>query len=154
MQPSSKNRFQSEYAILIAILLLALVNGLLFIFILPPWQHYDEPNHFEYIWLLADRGELPDRGDYDTGMRREVARSMLEHGFFDEIPLQPNLEDEKPWIGHYSQFDEPPLYYLLASLPSSLLPVDDVTSQLYLARLISLILFAILKSSIKNSSQI
>ena len=68
MQPGSQHRFLNEHTILIAILLLALVNGLFYVFIVPPWQHYDETNHFEYIWLLADRGGFPNPGDYDTGM--------------------------------------------------------------------------------------
>jgi hypothetical protein len=110
---------------------------------MPPWQHYDEPNHFEYIWLWLERGELPNPGDYDTEMRREVAQSMFKHGFFEGTSTQPNLEFEKPWIGSYSQLDEPPLYYLLASIPTSLVKIDDVTTQLYLARLVSLALFLI-----------
>jgi hypothetical protein len=59
MQPKSRPIFQNEGFILIAILLLAAINGLFYIFIVPPWQHYDEPNHFEYIWLLA-AGKLPN----------------------------------------------------------------------------------------------
>ncbi|HEY80691.1 MAG TPA: hypothetical protein G4O05_06380, partial [Caldilineae bacterium] len=50
------------------ILLLALLNGLLYLFLVPPWQHYDEPGHFEYAWLIADRGRLPQAGDYDPAM--------------------------------------------------------------------------------------
>ena len=84
MQPGLQNRSHNEYIVLIAILLLAFVNGLLYIVIVPPWQHYDEPNHFEYVWLLAERGGFPKPGDYDSGMRRDVAQSMVEHGFFDQ----------------------------------------------------------------------
>jgi hypothetical protein len=36
MQPKSRNRFQNEHTILIAILLLALANGLFYVFIVPP----------------------------------------------------------------------------------------------------------------------
>jgi hypothetical protein len=27
-----------------------LINGLLHTFMVPPWQHYDEPGNFEYAW--------------------------------------------------------------------------------------------------------
>jgi hypothetical protein len=141
MQPGVNNRFQKEHKILIAILLLALVNGLIYVIILPPWQHYDEPNHFEYLWLWAERGAKPQQGDYDSEMRRDVARSMIEHDFFPAGAALPDLTSEKPWIGSYSQFSEPPLYYLLGSIPLRILPSDNVDFQLYAARLVSLILF-------------
>jgi len=143
MQAGSLKKIHNEHVILIAVLLLALVNGLLYILIVPPWQHYDEPNHFEYVWLLVERGERPKPGDYDTGMRRDVARSMIEHGFYQGWGQPPDLTSEKPWIGQFSQLDEPPLYYLLVSLPQRLLPIEDVTFQLYAARLVSLALFLV-----------
>jgi hypothetical protein len=138
-----RSRPQNEYIILAVILLLALVNGLLYVFIMPPWQHYDEPNHFEYVWLLAERGERPNQGDFDTRMRQDVARSMVAHDFFEDLPFLPDLTSEKPWIGHFAQLNELPLYYLLASIPLRILPIEDVTSQLYAARLISMLLFLV-----------
>ena len=83
--------FQKERNILILILLLALINGLLYIFIMPPWQHYDEPNHFEYVWLLADRGKRPESSDYDSEMRQAVVKSMAEHGFFRGMAIGPDF---------------------------------------------------------------
>ena len=102
----------------------ALVHGLIYVALVPPWQHYDEPNHFEYVWLVARRGELPKPGDYDQTMRRALAVSMIEHGFFKDLDFSPNLttESEPIWIGGYSQLTNPPLYYLLASLPLRLFP--------------------------------
>jgi hypothetical protein len=141
MQPGTKNRFKNEHKILIAILLLALVNGLIYVIIMPPWQHYDEPNHFEYIWLWAERPGRPEPHDYDTSMRQDVARSMIEHDFFPVGAELPDLSSEKPWIGQYSQLNEPPLYYLLGSIPLRILPSENVGIQLYAARLVSLILF-------------
>jgi hypothetical protein len=139
-----KRIFQSEHHILIAILLLALVNGLLYIFIVPPWQHYDEPNHFEYVWWLVKHNKPPETTDYDTDMRHAVAQSMIDHGFFEgnTLPL-PDLTTDKPYIGQYSQAGEPVLYYLLASLPLRVLPTDDVTTQMYAARMVSLVLLLI-----------
>lgn len=143
MQPGANNRFQNEHKILIAILLLALINGLLYVIIMPPWQHYDEPNHFEYVWLMAKHPGSPKPGDYDTGMRRDVAQSMIEHNFFSDGAALPDLNIEKPWIGQYQQLTGQPLYYLLASIPLRLLPIEDVTLQLYAARLVSLTIFLV-----------
>ena len=53
------------------------------------------------------------------------------------------LTSEKPWIGSYSQVKEPILYYFLASVPLQLFPADDVTTQLYLVRSVSLVLFLV-----------
>lgn len=40
-------------------------------FSVPPWQHYDEPAHFEYAWLIVTRrGGLPLRGEFDQPLRR------------------------------------------------------------------------------------
>jgi hypothetical protein len=124
------------------ILLAGLIHGLLYVFLLPPWQHYDEPGNFEYAWLLANRHGLPSPGEFDQGMRREVAASMVEHAFFKYLNIRPNLLDQYTpiWIG-FSQTNDPPIYYWLASLPLRLVPTSDVTFQLYLCRLVSLLLY-------------
>jgi hypothetical protein len=121
------------------------VHGLIYVFIVPPWQHYDEPNHFEYVWFIASRGVLPQPGDYDQEMRRALAVSMIENGFFKDLGFTPNLnsETEPIWIGGYSQLTNPPLYYILAALPLRLLPLESVASQLYAVRLVSLSLYLI-----------
>jgi len=126
------------------ILVVGLLHGLLYVFLVPPWQHYDEPAHFEYAWLLANRSGLPKSGDYDQTMRRAVATSMIEHNFFHNLDFLPDLESktEPIWIG-ISQLDDPPFYYLLVSLPLRLLSSWDVTWQLYAARFISLNLYLV-----------
>jgi len=124
------------------ILVLALANGLLYLALVPPWQHYDEPTHFEYAWLIASRGELPRSGDYDQDMRREVAASMVEHGFFRGLNFTPDLlsQDKPIWLGA-SELGHPPFYYLLVALPLKWISHSDITFQLYIARSVSLLLY-------------
>jgi len=124
------------------ILILALVNGLLYLALVPPWQHYDEPTHFEYAWLIASRGRLPRPGDYDQDMRREVAASMIEHHFFRGLNFTPNfLSQDKPiWLG-VSELGHPPFYYLLVAFPLKWISHSDITFQLYIARSVSLLLY-------------
>jgi hypothetical protein len=124
-------------------MLLALVNGLLFIFIVPPWQHYDEPNHFEYAWWLANREGIPGPDDVDTEMRRQVAASMLDHQFYDQLGFQPDLtaQGKEIWIGEYSQVNDPPLYYGIVSLPLRIFAGADIATQLYTGRVVSLLFF-------------
>ncbi len=126
------------------VLLIGLCHGLLYVFIVPPWQHYDEPNHFEYVWLLANHPGMPKPGDYDQSMRRAVASSMKEHGFFRNMSFRPDLDapsNEPIWIGQYQQLGEPPLYYLIASLPLRVFDFREIEHELYAVRLISLLLF-------------
>ena len=106
---------------------------------MPAWQHYDEPGHFEFAWLIANHSGRVEPGTYDQAMRREMAASMIEHGFFRNLNYRPNLlsTDEPIWIG-ISQITNRPLYYFLVALPLHVIPFTDITFQLYVTRLVSL----------------
>lgn len=125
------------------VLLIALAQALLYLALVPPWQHYDEPTHFEYAWLIANRDHLPTFGDSDLAMRRDVAASMLEHDFFRELQNMNSLKvDQVPWIG-FSELQHPVTYYILLSLPLRFVRHLDIASQLYVARSVSLLLFVL-----------
>jgi hypothetical protein len=125
---------------LMVVLLIGLVHGMIYLALIPPWQHYDEPTHFEYAWLVANWRRIPEAGEYDAEMRREVAQSMIDHGFYEGLGYLPNLDASKGEIpiGSYSQLGDPPLYYLLTAIPVGLLKTQPVTVQLYGARLMSI----------------
>lgn len=129
---------------LVGIIFLGMALGLLYVFLVPPWQHYDEPGHFEYAWLMANDRESLATSGYNQRMRREVAASMLEHNFFQEIDFRPNLlsQTEPVWIG-ISQVGDQPLYYWLLSWPLRLFRFTSVTTQLYIARITSLLFFPV-----------
>ncbi len=137
-------KIKKEHWVLGLVLLLGLAHGMIYVFIVPPWQHYDEPGHFEYAWLVANRGHIPTAGEFDQGMRREVAASMVENNFFKGVNTRTNLLSpvEPVWIG-ISQTGDQPLYYLLAALPLRIIRYTDITLQLYSARLVSLLLYLI-----------
>ena len=121
------------------VLLIALCQGAIYLCLLPPWQHYDEPTHFEYAWLIANRPGLPQPGDEDRAMRRELATTMLEHRFYWNLP-KPNLQAKAAGINvGISELGHPPAYYLLVSLPLRAARQLDLVSQLYLARSVSLL---------------
>ncbi len=121
-------------------LTLALLNGLVYTVLVPPWQHYDEPNHFEYAWLIAYRSHRPQEGDFDRPMRVATLRSMIAHDFFRGMGGVPPVDAEVPWIGPVAQVGNAPLYYWLAALPMRLFAPLDIEPQLYAARLTSLAL--------------
>jgi hypothetical protein len=137
-------KYHETLAVLI-IFLLAILLGTVFIFLIPPWQHYDEPNHFEYAWLIANRWKLPKADDYDQDMRRGVAMSMIEHGFFKGLDYLPdfNVQDKPIWIGPASQLTNRPVYYSLASLPLNFVKNQDYAIQLYAVRLVSLFFYLV-----------
>jgi hypothetical protein len=138
---------RKSHLALYAALILALVNGIIYMIIIPPWQHNDEPNHFEYAWLVANRSGLPKFGDYDFTLHQVIARSMIEHNFFANMGFLPDLnsKDKPAWIGAYDQTKDPPVYYLLASLPLRLLriggPYQNIEWQYRSVQIVSLLLF-------------
>jgi len=123
------------------ILLIGLIHGLLYLTLVPPWQHYDEPNHFEVVWLVANRALFPAPRDSDPGMNRQVVESMVRHGFYRGTGV-PDLQSSDPLrIGGYSQIGEAPLYYWLAAIPVAAARTAGIDAQLYLARFNSLLLY-------------
>jgi hypothetical protein len=132
---------QQDRLMLALALIIAILHGVVYTFLMPPWQHYDEPNHFEYVWLAAKLDHPPAPTDYNPKMSRQVLKSMLAHGFFDHLSYKPVVGPpvEKVKIPGYSQLSEQPLYYWLASVPLRLFPSRGINAQLYAARLVSLL---------------
>ncbi len=153
--PSAVDSLQSQQApwpsrrsALLLLLVLAFVRGLVYLVLMPPWQHYDEPTHFEYVRLLAQSRQLPKAGDYDVTMRQEIASSMQAAGFWKgTAPLPISFwSDEPAWLG-ISELDHPPLYYLVVAIPQLLAGSQAVETQLYLARLVSIVLNLVVVAS-------
>ncbi len=118
------------------IVVYGLIHGAVYLTLVPPWQHYDEPSHFEYTWLVARQNRLPQPFGWDSLMRRQLAASMAENDFYPQAAA-PNLLKEFPGIG-VSQLEDAPLYYVLAAIPLKLVRYAGVTDQLYAGRLVSL----------------
>jgi hypothetical protein len=136
----SNDNKKSDYQFLLLILLITFFHGLVYVLIMPPWQHYDEPNHFEYAWLVAKMDRLPDPKNKDYEFNRLVMESMMRVGFFKGVGYQPQLDDSNKPIelfGH-SQLSDPPLYYLIVSLPLRIFYFLPIESQLILTRLFSM----------------
>jgi hypothetical protein len=127
----------------VRLIMLSLVFGLTYVFLIPPWQHYDEPGHFEYVWLIANRSGWPRAGDYDPAMRRKMLLSMEKYNFprYLNVTIDPNAKD--PSIG-YSQVGDLPVYYWFAALPLYFLKSSNITYQLYASRLVSLIMYVVI----------
>lgn len=144
---------------------LALIRGLLYAAVIPPWQAPDETGHFEYVWLIAHLGQLPSREDISPAFERELLGSLYEwrYGKFIGRPLprqMPARMDDLPanifarrcrtvLMGRFS------LAYLWSAL--FLLPFrhQDLVFQLYAARLSSVFLnVAIVWLAIRTFSEL
>lgn len=124
------------------LLLLGLAVGLTYVFLVPPWMHFDEPGHFEYTWLIANQEKWPEEGDYDQYMRREVAASLMEHRFDEYTVVSFGITQiYEPVSLLISQLGDQPLYYFFVSLPLRFVRRTDITLQLYISRLVSLLMF-------------
>lgn len=118
-------------------LLLAFLHGCLYVFLIPPWQHYDEPSHFEHVWLSAQNIESQTP---DLTFRHKLVQSMIANGFYqvNQTPTLESIDIGSPIYGlEYSQLDEPPLYYLWASLPVRFLQTRNPAVMLLAARMMS-----------------
>lgn len=133
----------NDLKILGIVLVIGLIHGLIYVYLIPPWQHYDEPNHFEYVWLVAHRPGLPKLDDYDPKLNQEVVKSMIEHRFYrsSNVSIDPNQPDLK--MPGYSQLSDKPFYYIIASFPLRYLPIEKIENQLYAARMISMIFYLV-----------
>ncbi|NJN19875.1 MAG: hypothetical protein HC822_28405 [Oscillochloris sp.] len=114
------------------IMALAVLQGAIFTFLMPPWQHYDEPNHFEYALILAHGP--------DQDLSRRVADSMYRHRFWpdgftpDLIGLDFQLEGSKQQV-------HPDTYYRIVASMIAPLRYFPIELQLYAARSFSFVLY-------------
>jgi hypothetical protein len=133
----------SEKNWIIFVLIIALIHGSIYVFLVPPWQHYDEPNHFEYVWTLSNQGHLPTPAEPSSDLSPLIIDSMIANGFYGGMGAQREfpVPSDRTRVPGVSQFDEPPLYYFLVSLPIRITNPVDIKLQLYISRIVSLIAY-------------
>lgn len=138
--PRTEIRLQ-ELGALRWLLPLALLHGLVYLVLTPPWQHYDEPGHFLYAAEIA-AGDVLEPGAQSAELSREIADSMVRHQFLDGN-FRPSLFQSEPVRLGEDQRVHPPLYYAFVAgflKPARHLGID---TQLFLVRWISLALYAL-----------
>lgn len=136
VSPTRTGRLSHRIGLWLA--LLAFLHGLVYLALTPPWQTPDEPQHFQYVRLLLDERRLPTRDDaaIDTPLTEQVRESMAHFDFWaqrarDTAPAR--LEYRVAWA-------HPPLYYGLAAMVLAPFASLDVSAQLYIVRLFSVVL--------------
>lgn len=137
-------RLSKRHLILASLLALGLTRGWQYMLAVPPWQHPDEPTHFEHVRYIAQSGRWPTWDDVDVSLRWVIVKSMLQHNFWGNPALPAISVDtlSAPGISliGISTAAHPRLYYGLAALwlrPWLGFPVE---TQLYALRLLSVAL--------------
>ena len=140
-------RLAASDRLIIGILLVVwLAHLFAYVWLVPPWQHYDEPTHFEYAALIRELGRLPLIDEQIPALRRAIASSMIEAGFYRNraAPLSvPDLDSPTLSLG-INERGHPPLYYALVAFVTAPLRNESITAQLYAARLFSVALAGLL----------
>ncbi|HEU5099046.1 MAG TPA: hypothetical protein VFU22_08505 [Roseiflexaceae bacterium] len=126
---------------------IALLHGLLYLALLPPWQAPDEPALFEYAALTAALGRVPTAADRDLALERRIAESLTRQRFFEYVlghpAAAPDLEAARALFFMPRQVgSDPPLYFVLAALPLSLLRSFPIEQQLLALRLLGVMMTA------------
>jgi hypothetical protein len=128
---------------------LALVHGLLYAWLVPPWQAPDEPTQFEYAALISRLGFIPAATDSDPQLEREIAASLVRQHFFEYLLGHPpaaapqSLDDVRALFFMPRQVgNDPPLYFVIAALPIRALAGHPIEAQLMALRLLGVLLIA------------
>jgi len=134
-------RLPTTWGMLGVFLALALMRGLLYVALVPPWQHYDEPGHLQYAEYLARHRRVPGSNNLDIELRQEIIASMQQHRFATYQPAWHPPTDKMPITSRHAvpmtQFRHPLLYYLLGAAVISALPTPSVEVHLYALRMLS-----------------
>jgi hypothetical protein len=135
-------RLRTDGALLMWVLAMGFFHGMAYVFLLPPWQHHEEPSHFEYAWMILTHDEFPGYGAYDSAIRREIMASMIEHDFYRDFESVPDLATlEDPVHIGLGQANTAPFYHILMTVPLRLFQTSDVVVRLYAVRIASLGLY-------------
>lgn len=124
--------------VLLALLLLAAVKSLLWTVAIPPWRAPDEPQHFGYIEHLSREHTVPLNGA--TYLYPDIFESLARTNFAgitgaESTTVDPATRQLNPAAQH------PPLFYTLA-LPAYMAGSgSSIETQLYLVRLINVLVF-------------
>jgi len=142
---------EQHRAALALLLALALVRGVIYAAVIPPWQAPDEFRHFEYIKLLHQERRLLTTQDTSLSLQREIIASMIKHEYWRfgrvTFPFDPDNPpqsfEEIIWpVDPYWLF-QPPLYYLMAASLLVVVDQSDIDLQLYVLRFLSVIFGAV-----------
>jgi hypothetical protein len=134
-------RISTTNSIIYLVLALALIRGIIYAAVVPPWQAPDEPAHFERVRAALVAEEWQGKSE-DPGWYHELRDSLYIFGFGNYIAQELGSKPDQPlrdYIGLYHEIYGglygSRLTYALIGAPLFLTPTQNITLQLYLVRL-------------------
>lgn len=136
---------------LLILVSLALVRGLIYLSIFPPWVAPDEPAHFEAVRIIGQEGQMPTQAYYQaTPVNSELSQSFQTFRMWELLerptPTQ-QLRDQTsdsssfiyyPYPGKLVYADTHPILpHILLSPISNMAASFDIATELYLLRGVS-----------------
>jgi len=142
-------RCTKQGLLLILLICITIINGIIYIYIIPPWQSPDEPTHFEYAQCIIASEGLFSQVKPNFLLQEQIISSMDNNKFWMFLgwprpqPL-PTTFAATPFLrlvkAHTQIGRKPPLYYFLASLLLRLTPHHPIIFKFYVLRAFSLLL--------------
>ena len=139
---------------LVLVLLVTALFGVAWALIVPAWGNPDEDAHFAYTQTLAERQELPGKGQYAVSTEQRelmLQTNSDETTFFPTAKPEWSATVERQWrtlqSGERSDnggapnatIQYPPAYYLLELLAYEAAGSDGLVTRVYAMRLLSLV---------------
>jgi hypothetical protein len=138
--------------------LIACINAACWSLITPPFQVPDEPSHFAYTQHLAEHLEIPTSSEATYSPEEQAVLAALHHAEVRGSPETHTIATaeqqllltqtmsqhlSRVGVGAGGAVSDPPLYYLLQTVPYELASAGTLLDQLELMRLASALLAAI-----------
>jgi len=128
--------------------LFVFVQGIFYLFLIPPWQSPDETHHFEYIGLLAKNKELTPTA-YENLDKKIIESMDTFHMWKYQSICRPHPLPHRlikiPFFGRPGPVTyRAPFYYHLSSFILKGLKIDDILNQFYLIRIFSFLFFLLI----------
>ncbi len=133
---------------LLALSALALIHGLLYAALTPPWQAPDEIAYFEYSHLLAHYWRPLTYADASPDLERQIIASLYTYHAWDYVhqaaPAQvPARLEQAPFFGRSRTLTRFSLAYVPYALAVWPWLDQPVVTQLYVMRLVSVLIGAL-----------
>jgi hypothetical protein len=138
---------------------IACINAVCWSILMPPFQIPDEPTHFAYAQQLAENARMPTSNkstysqDEETVLsdvhQYEVRQTPERHPISTEAEQQRLNQDLADHLSRHGEggvggsYSDPPLYYLLETVPYGLASSGTLLDQLEAMRLLSALLAGI-----------
>jgi hypothetical protein len=126
---------------------LGFVHSLIYAILTPPWQAPDEIAHFEYAYLLAQRGRPLTFADASPDLEQQIIHSLYRYRAWDFIqrpaPTEaPERLAEAPFFGNSRTLERFSLAYVPYALAVWPFAAQSIAVQLHVMRLVSALMGA------------